>query len=110
MSSDVLHSEFARTVVVRILLSNQEPILTEFQPTSMHPEMPPQFLSQLRTSLLQKISQNFEHYTSERNEEQATRFLGYFAAIDAHEEGLAAYRYVCACVQDYAATFSWIIY
>ena len=105
VSGDVLHSEFARAVVVRILLSNQEPILTECQPTSMHPEMPPQFLSQLRTSLLQKISQNFEHYTRERNEEQATRFLGYFAAIDAHEEGLAAYRYVCACVQDFLATF-----
>lgn len=86
VSGDVLHSEFARAVV----------------PTSMHPEMPPQFLSQLRTSLLQKISQNFEHYTRERNEEQATRFLGYFAAIDAHEEGLAAYSdFACSLVHTY---------
>lgn len=86
VSREVLESEFARIVV----------------PTAMHPDAPTQLLAHLRQTLLERITQQFEHFTAERNEEQATRFLSYFAAIGAHDVGLAAYsKFACALVHAY---------
>lgn len=82
----VLHCTFAKMVVVRDRFSHQ--------PSSMFPEAPAHTLQTLRHCLIEKITHHFEHHTQERNEEEATRFLGYFAAIDAHWDGLRAYRYV----------------
>lgn len=69
----------------------------------MWPQAPPQTLDQLRTTLLAKIAQHFEHYTKERDEENATVFLGYFADMHAQQEGLAAYRrFACSFLESQA--------
>lgn len=84
--ADVLHSDFVRTVV----------------PTAMHPDAPPQLLAHLRASLIDKMAQQFAHYANARDEAQATRFLAYFAAIHAHEQGLAAYSaFACSLLEAY---------
>lgn len=86
VSDEVLHSEFTRIVV----------------PTAMHPDSPPQLLAHLRTSLVDKMAQQFTHYANVRDEAQATRFLEYFAAIDAHEQGLATYSvFACSLIEAY---------
>ena len=81
----VLHCAFSKMVVVRLSHSQQ--------PSSMFPEAPAVTLESLRSRLVEKITRHFEHHTQERHEEEATRFLGYFAAVDAHWDGLRAYRY-----------------
>lgn len=71
----VLHCAFAKMVV----------------PSAMFPDAPASTLQALRSQFLDKLTRHFEHYTQARNEAEATRFLGYFAAIDAHWEGLQVY-------------------
>ncbi|WFD19440.1 Golgi transport complex subunit 4 [Malassezia caprae] len=71
----VLHCDFSKTVV----------------PSIMFPEAPAETLQTLHSRLVHKITRHFEHYTEERNEQEATRFLGYFAAVDAHWDGLRTY-------------------
>jgi len=65
----------------------------------MFPEAPAETLKTLRSRLVDKITQHFKHYTEERNEKEATRLLGYFAAVDAHWDGLRTYRYVSSLTQ-----------
>lgn len=58
----------------------------------MWPDAPAATLAQLRGTLLAKLQRHFEHYAQARDASETTRFLRYFAAVGAHDDGLAAYR------------------